>query len=67
MTTMEPVDSGHIEAVGYDQDNESMIVRFKNGDEYAYNGVSFSQYESIRDAGSVGRALNMLGIRGQRC
>lgn len=63
---MQPVSSGHIEAMGYEESNETMVVRFKGGAEYAYSNVSFSQYESIKEAGSVGEALSRSGLRGSR-
>jgi len=66
MATYEPVNSGHIEAMAYDADNEQMLVRFKSGDEYAYHGISFDTYESIKEAPSVGKALNACGVRGNK-
>ena len=63
---LEPVSSGHIESIGYDPDQELMVVRFKSGDEYAYNNVSFDQFESIREAPSVGSALHRSGLRGNK-
>lgn len=66
MLNLEPVSSGHIEAIGYEEDNETMVVRFKGGAEYAYSNVSFDTYESIKDAGSVGSALARSGLKGQR-
>lgn len=61
---LEPVNSGHIESMGWD--DELMVVRFKSGDEYAYNNVSFDQFESIREAPSVGSALSRSGLRGNK-
>ena len=59
-----PVESGHIAAMGWE--DGTMVVRFKNGDEYAYR-VDEDVFESIRDADSVGRALVKCGVKGQRC
>jgi len=64
MIQIESVSSGHISAVGYDLEDETMVVRFQNGDEYAYSGVPFDTYESIKEAPSVGRALNASGYKG---
>lgn len=62
--TLEPVSSGHIEAMGWEDD--TMVVRFKGGAEYAYSNVSFDQYENIKEAGSVGSALARSGLKGSR-
>jgi hypothetical protein len=58
------VESGHIDAVGWD--DGVMIVRFKNGTDYAYN-IGEDDYLKIKDASSVGSALARCGVRGQRC
>jgi hypothetical protein len=62
--TYEPVESGHIAAMGYEEDNETMLIRFKSGDEYAYHNVPFDTYQSIKEAPSVGRALSQSGLKG---
>lgn len=59
------VESGHIEAIGWE--NETMMVRFKNGSEYLYSDVSFDTYESIKEASSVGAALSRSGLKGSLC
>lgn len=64
---MHIVTSGHIEAVGYDEDTEVMVVRFRNGSEYAYPHTSYSTFKQILEAPSVGSAINACGIKGQRC
>ena len=63
---MHLVSSGHIEAMGYEEENETMVVRFKGGAEYAYHGVSYDTYTSIKEAGSVGAALQRSGLQGVR-
>lgn len=63
--TLEPVSSGHIEAMGWEDD--TMMIRFKTGAEYMYNNVSFDTYESIKEAPSVGSALARSGVRGNKC
>lgn len=62
MVEMHPVSSGHIEAIGWEDD--VMIVKFKGGPEYAYHGISFDTYESIKEAPNVGKALNSCGVKG---
>lgn len=59
---LEHVNSGHIEALGWE--NETMIIRFKNGKEYAYHNVPYDQYQYIKDSGSVGAALQSSGLKG---
>lgn len=61
---LEPVSSGHIEAMGWEED--TMVVRFKGGAEYAYADVSFDTFSSIKEADSVGRALHKSGLKGNR-
>ena len=63
--TYEPVSSGHIEALAHDGE-DAMYVRFKDGNEYAYHGVSFAEYETIKESSSVGRAITQCGVRGVR-
>jgi len=64
MTTYEPVNSGHVAAMAWE--DETMLVRFKSGDEYAYHGISFDTFEAIKEAPSVGKALNACGVRGNK-
>lgn len=42
----------------------SMLVRFKSGAVYEYDGVSEEDFQKVRDAESVGRALHQ-HIRGR--
>jgi len=64
--TYESVTSGHVDALAHDGE-DSLYVRFKSGDEYAYHGVSFSEFESIKESSSIGRSLNALSVKGVRC
>jgi hypothetical protein len=66
MIKMIPVSSGHIESIGYDADQDLMVVRFSSGAEYVYSNVSFDTFESIREASSVGSALARSGLKGVR-
>ena len=58
---MVPVDSSNVAALGYDEPNQELLVRFTNGALYRYfPGVPRSTYESLLSADNVGRALNSL-------
>ena len=61
------VNSGHIEALSYDPDNQTMFVAYRSGAEYAYNHISYDTFMSILEAPSVGAAVNSCGVKGQRC
>jgi hypothetical protein len=56
-------DSKMLNALGYDEDTQTMAVRFKNGDVWHYSPVPAEAFETIRDAHSVGQAF--LAIRDQ--
>lgn len=62
----EKVHSSAIDALAYDEDEEIMYVRYKDGGEWAFDGVSYADYEGVKGAGSVGRALQTIGVRGRR-
>jgi hypothetical protein len=55
---MKPVDSSNIAAIGWEADK--LCVRFKDGAEYEYPGVTEKQYADLMAAPSKGRALNGL-------
>ena len=55
---MKPVDSSNIAAIGWEVDK--LCVRFKDGAEYEYPGVTEKQYADLMAAPSKGRALNGL-------
>ncbi|MGH7744966.1 MAG: KTSC domain-containing protein [Candidatus Dormibacteria bacterium] len=54
LPTMQPVRSSHIAAIGHDQANQTLYVRFKDGATFAYSGVDPSQFDALRQAESVG-------------
>lgn len=56
------VSSSAVESIGWE--DEVMYVRFTSGSTYAYYGVSFDTYESIKDSSSIGRAVGALGVHG---
>lgn len=58
------VSSSNLEAIGYDEDTETLRVWFLNGTAYDYSGVGLMEYEALRDAPSVGSYLAR-NIKGQ--
>ena len=55
---MHSVSSSNVSAVGYDQDSQTVYVRFLDGSLYAYKGVTEQEFENLRTASSVGSYLN---------
>lgn len=54
---LEPVTSSQIEAIGYDAATQTLRVKFKNGGEYDYAGVSPDKHATMIKAESVGKFL----------
>lgn len=52
------VSSSRMNSVGWE--NNTMYVRFKNGQVYAYENVSKSEYEAFINSPSLGTALSRL-------
>jgi len=52
------VTSSNVAAVAYDDATNTVGVRFLNGSEYHYHGVSRDVYEGLKGASSVGTYLN---------
>ena len=52
---METPDSTPIRAIRYDEERQRLLVRFIDGDEYAYVGVPGEVHRSFVDAPSKGR------------
>lgn len=52
------VKSSNIAALAHE--NDTLGVKFKNGTEYHYQGVSSSTFEKVVGAASVGRTFNEL-------
>jgi hypothetical protein len=56
---MEVVDSTSIEAIGYDEDTQSIYVRFvESGETYVYSPVEEWVFTDFRNAPSKGSFLN---------
>lgn len=51
---MQSVISSNLVAVGYDADNKTLYVTFKNGATYAYSGVPEPTYQALLGAESLG-------------
>ena len=51
------VSSSNVEAVGYDQDSQTLRIWFLNGSVYDYSGVGQMEFDALRDAPSVGSYL----------
>lgn len=58
------VSSSNVEAIGYDEDSETLRVWFLNGTAYDYSGVGQMEYEALKDAPSIGSYLAR-NIKGQ--
>ena len=52
------VDSSNIEAIGFDDEDDSLFVRFNSGQEYVYYNVPEETFEAFKDADSKGKFLN---------
>ena len=55
---MYSVSSSNISEVGYDNQTETVLVRFLNNTLYAYKGVPETLFEELKTAPSVGSYLN---------
>jgi len=54
----EPVDSGTLSSVGYDEEKRQLHVKFKTGAQYIYNDVPPEKYEAMMMAESKGKFLH---------
>lgn len=62
---MHKVESSNVAAIGHHH-GDILRVRFKSGHEYDYIGVTAKMFNDIATAESVGKAVNGLGIKGNR-
>ncbi|MBU2492388.1 MAG: KTSC domain-containing protein [Bacteroidetes bacterium] len=60
----EYVSSSNVEAIGYDENTQTLRVWFLNGTVYDYNGVGTMEFEGLRNAPSIGSYLHN-NIKGQ--
>lgn len=59
-TVLTSVKSSNIAAIGYSGADKVMEVRYHNGKTYRYEEVSLSEYNSIKNAASVGSEANRI-------
>lgn len=52
------VQSSNLVAVAYQPDTKRLVVRFRNGNMYAYEDVPLKVYEGLLTAPSAGQYLN---------
>lgn len=56
---MIPVSSSNVQAIGYDEANQMLYVRFiKNNSLYCYQGVPIAEFYGLQNAASVGGHLS---------
>ena len=52
------VSSSNVEAIGYDEDSQTLYVRFLNNTLYIYKGVPIGEFDGLRNAPSIGSYLH---------
>jgi len=62
---MQAVESSNVSAIGHHH-GDVLRVRFKSGGLYDYIGVTEPMFKQIAQAESVGKAINGLGIKGNK-
>jgi len=55
---MVAVSSSNVEAIGYDEANQILCVRFLNSTVYIYKGVPIGEFDGLKNAPSVGSYLH---------
>lgn len=55
---MMPVNSSNIDSIGYDENTQTLRVRFLNGSLYEYRNVPLMEFEQLKQAPSKGSYLN---------
>lgn len=58
MSWTQEVFSSNVISVGYDEENQDLIITWKNGRQSAYNGVTEELALELSKAPSVGSMLN---------
>jgi hypothetical protein len=53
-----PITSTTLNAVGYDEDSQTLEMEFKTGSVYQYAGVPSSEFEGLMNADSKGKYFN---------
>jgi len=52
------VNSSNVDAIGYDEANQTLHIRFLNNSVYIYKGVPIGEFEGLRNAPSIGSYLH---------
>jgi hypothetical protein len=55
-----------VKAVGYDEENKTLTVKFKSGGIYQYEGVQPEMYVDLLAAESVGRFVSQVVRAGRK-
>jgi hypothetical protein len=55
---MIPVASSNVDSIGYDENFQTLYIRFLNGSTYIYKGVPIMEFEGLKNASSVGSYLH---------
>lgn len=63
---MTPVKSSNVAAIGYNPERQVMTVKFKNGGQFDYHGVTPDEHQACMAAPSVGKHLHS-AIRPSKC
>ena len=53
------VSSSHVQAIGYDETNQVLYVRFNNNSLYSYSGVPVAEFYGLQNAPSAGIYLDV--------
>lgn len=53
------VSSSNVQAIGYDEVNQVLYVRFDNNSLYSYQGVPIAEFDGLQNASSKGTYLNV--------
>lgn len=54
---MQPLNSSHVVAAGFDAETGTLVVEFKGGKEYSWAGVSEADYQELLQAPSAGKHM----------
>ena len=59
-TTMQPVNSSNIKAIGYDQSTRTLYVQFNSNSTWEYDLVPIEIYDALSSADSKGKYYNSI-------
>lgn len=62
---MQAVKSSNVESIGHHH-GDILRVRYMNGGEYDFIGVTLPMFNKLSEAESIGRAIKDLNIKGNR-